>query len=50
MVSFSTACKDLTLGVHYNLGFPARELRTLEALASEHQEELLEAWDEYFGP
>lgn len=33
----------------YNLGFPARELRKLEALTSENCEKLLEAWDEYFG-
>jgi len=33
----------------YNLGIAARELRTLEVLASEHQKGLLEAWDEYFG-
>jgi len=33
----------------YNLGFPARELRKLEALTKENQKELLEAWYEYFG-
>ena len=33
----------------YNLGFPARELRKLEALTAENQKELLEAWNEYFG-
>jgi hypothetical protein len=33
----------------YNLGFPAGELRKLEALTSEHQKELLEAWNDYFG-
>ena len=33
----------------YNLGFPARELKKLEALTSEHQKELLEAWNGYFG-
>lgn len=33
----------------YNLGFPARELRTLETMTLEHQKELLEAWNEYFG-
>lgn len=33
----------------YNLGFGARELRTLEALTSEHQRQRLEAWNEYFG-
>jgi hypothetical protein len=33
----------------YNLGFPAGELRKLEALTSEYQKELLEAWNDYFG-
>lgn len=33
----------------YNLGYPPRELRKLEALTGEHQRELLEAWNEYFG-
>ena len=33
----------------YNLGFPARELRKLEALTKEHQMDLLEAWHECFG-
>ena len=33
----------------YNLGYPARELRKLESITSEHQQELLEAWDDYFG-
>ena len=33
----------------YNLGFPAKELRRLEALTKEHQKDLLEAWHEYFG-
>jgi len=33
----------------YNLGFPSGELRKLEALTSEHQKELLEAWNDYFG-
>ena len=33
----------------YYLGFPARELRKLEALTTENQKELLEAWNEYFG-
>ncbi|MDL1984542.1 MAG: DUF4160 domain-containing protein [Deltaproteobacteria bacterium] len=28
--------------------FPARELRKLETLTSEHQKELLEAWNDYF--
>ena len=33
----------------YNLGFPPRELRTLEATTTEHRDQLLEAWNEYFG-
>jgi len=33
----------------YNLGYPPRELRKLEAITTEHQRELLEAWNEYFG-
>jgi hypothetical protein len=33
----------------YNLGYPPRELRKLETLTTEHQQELLEAWNEYFG-
>jgi hypothetical protein len=37
------------VGLAYNLGFPARELRKLEGLTSKHQEELLEAWNDYFG-
>lgn len=31
-----------------NLGFSARELRRIERLVAEHQQELLEAWGEYF--
>ena len=33
----------------YNLGYPPRELRKLEAIITEHQRDLLEAWNEYFG-
>ena len=33
----------------YNLGFPANELRKIEKLTSEHQNILLEAWNDYFG-
>jgi hypothetical protein len=32
----------------YNLGYPARELRRIESIASENQEKLLEAWNDYF--
>ncbi|HEX8650569.1 MAG TPA: DUF4160 domain-containing protein [Pyrinomonadaceae bacterium] len=33
----------------YNLGFSARALRRLQSLIEEHQTELLEAWNGYFG-
>jgi hypothetical protein len=33
----------------YNLGYPPRELRRIESIISEHQQELMEAWNEYFG-
>jgi hypothetical protein len=32
-----------------NLGFSARELRRIEQMLREREEELLEAWDGYFG-
>ena len=32
-----------------SMGFGARELRTIEQLVVEHEVELLEAWNEYFG-
>lgn len=32
-----------------NLGFSAREAREIERLINEHQTELAEAWDGYFG-
>lgn len=32
-----------------NLGFSARELRTIEQVLVEHEERLLEAWHGYFG-
>ncbi len=32
-----------------NLGFSAKELRTIEAMVIEHSEKILEAWNEYFG-
>lgn len=32
-----------------NLGFSARELRDLERLVIDHQQELSEAWHEYFS-
>ncbi len=36
------------LGLARNLGFSPKELRTIEALAIEHTQDLLEAWHEYF--
>jgi hypothetical protein len=32
-----------------NHGFRARELNEIEDLVVEHQEELREAWNDYFG-
>ena len=32
-----------------NVGYPARELRTILRLVRERQTELLEAWHEFFG-
>jgi Domain of unknown function (DUF4160) len=32
-----------------NYGFTARELNTLQSVIQEHQQQLLEAWDGYFG-
>ncbi|MGG6265911.1 DUF4160 domain-containing protein [Leptolyngbya sp. AN03gr2] len=32
-----------------NIGFSAKELRKLKSLVEQHQDTLLEAWNEYFG-
>jgi hypothetical protein len=32
-----------------NIGFSAKELRTIQSIISEHQETLLEAWNGYFS-
>jgi len=32
-----------------NLGFRAKELRQIERILTEHEQELLEAWYDYFG-
>ena len=32
-----------------NLGFSARELTRIEALVEDHRQELIEAWNGYFG-
>ncbi|OPY67201.1 MAG: hypothetical protein A4E63_02308 [Syntrophorhabdus sp. PtaU1.Bin050] len=37
------------ISLAHNLGFSPRELRKLEALVSENQKELLEAWNDFFG-
>ena len=37
------------VSLHYNLGFTARELRAIERIVLEHQQELVKAWDAYFG-
>jgi len=37
------------VSVARNRGFTARELRQLQGLVEEHQVELMEAWDDYFG-
>ena len=47
--SFSAKFWLNPVALAYNLGFPAKELRNLEAITMEHKEELLEAWDGYFG-
>jgi hypothetical protein len=37
------------IGLARNHGFSPRELRQVERLVEEHQTELMEAWNEYFG-
>jgi hypothetical protein len=32
-----------------NYGFPARELRVIETIITEHQDVLLRAWNDFFG-
>jgi hypothetical protein len=32
-----------------NLSFSSRELRRIERIIAEHEQELLEAWHDYFG-
>jgi hypothetical protein len=32
-----------------NLGFSAKELRTIEQIVTDHEQEFLEAWYDYFG-
>jgi hypothetical protein len=47
--SFSAKFWLNPVALAYNLGFPAKELRNLEAITTERKEELLEAWNGYFG-
>jgi hypothetical protein len=37
------------LGLARNLGFSSHELRTVERIIRENQQELAEAWDDRFG-
>ncbi|HAJ27863.1 MAG TPA: DUF4160 domain-containing protein [Syntrophus sp. (in: bacteria)] len=37
------------VGLAYNLGYQAKELRKLETIVLKHQKQVLEAWHEYFG-
>jgi hypothetical protein len=37
------------VGLAYNLGFSPNELRRIEAIVTENQQPLLEAWYGYFG-
>ena len=37
------------VGLARNLGFSARELRQIDRIIREHRNELLEAWNGYFG-
>jgi Domain of unknown function (DUF4160) len=39
----------LSVSLAQNIGFPAKELRKLQSMVTEHQTQLLEAWYEYFG-
>jgi len=47
--AFSAKFWIYPVALAYNLGFSARELRKLEEITSEHKQELLEAWNDYFG-
>lgn len=37
------------VGLSSNLGFRASELGKIERVVTEHERELLEAWNDYFG-
>ncbi len=38
------------VGLARNMGFAAHELYRIESLVERHREDLLEAWNGYFGP
>jgi hypothetical protein len=37
------------VSLHYNLGFSAHELRSIERIVLKHRQKFAEAWDAYFG-
>ncbi len=37
------------VGLAFNFGFGASELRRIESIVTRHKRELLEAWHDYFG-
>ncbi len=37
------------VGLHYNIGFSARELRVIETIVVAHRDEFVEAWNAFFG-
>ena len=37
------------LALAHNLGFNAKELRDIQRMLVEHEQELVEAWNDYFG-
>lgn len=38
-----------TVALAYNLGFSDKELGKIESILRDHQQDLLEAWNDYFG-
>ncbi|MEK6642536.1 MAG: DUF4160 domain-containing protein [Planctomycetota bacterium] len=38
-----------TVSLSRNIGFGSKELRDLERIVTEHQQEFLNAWHKYFG-
>ncbi|MCI0365477.1 MAG: DUF4160 domain-containing protein [Phycisphaerales bacterium] len=37
------------VSVAYNWGFNAKELRAIQSIVQEHREQMLRAWNDYFG-